>query len=281
MSMKNIIYSNPQKLEQTLGNIQKDGLEKIHILADFDRTLTKAFIEQKSRPSLISVLRSEWILWEDYSKKAYELYDYYHPIEIDPNISMEEKKKQMKIWWEKHLDLLVETWLKKQDVEKAVELWKVEFREWVIPFLNFLNKNNIPLIIISANGLWADSIKIFLEKNNVDFPNIEIISNAFIWNENGKAVWYQKPVIYTFNKDETILQEFPGIYEKIKNRKNVILLWDSLWDPNMIDGFDYENLINIGFLNDKVDELFEEYKKRYDIIITQDGDFEIVNKILT
>jgi len=278
--MKNIIYSNPQKLEQTLENIQKDGLEKIHILADFDRTLTKVFVEQEARPSLISVLRSEWILWEDYSKKAYELYDYYHPIEIDVNVSMEEKKKQMKIWWEKHLDLLVETWLKKQDVEKAVDLWKVEFRKWVIPFLNFLNKNNIPVVIISANWLWADSIKIFLEKNNVDFSNIEIISNAFIWDENGKAVWYQKPVIHTFNKDETILQEFPEIYKKIKNRKNVILLWDSLGDPNMVDGFDYENLINIWFLNDKVDKLLGEYKKRYDIIITQDGDFEIVDKIL-
>jgi hypothetical protein len=48
----------------------------------------------------------------------------------------------------------------------------------------------------------------------------------------------------------------------------------------MIEGFDYENLIKIWFLNDKIDELLEEYKKHYDIIITWDWDFWVVNKIV-
>jgi 5'-nucleotidase len=76
------------------------------------------------------------------------------------------------------------------------------------------------------------------------------------------------------------LKEFPEIFEKIQNRKNVILLWDSLWDHHMVDGFDYENLIKIWFLNDKVDELLDEYKKRYDIVITWDWDFGVVNDIM-
>ena len=38
------------------------------------------------------------------------------------------------------------------------------------------------------------------------------------------------------------------IYKKIKDRKNIILLWDSLWDHHMSDGFDYDNIINIWFL---------------------------------
>ena len=278
--MNDIIYTNKQDFEQKLENMQKDGVEKMHILADFDRTLTKAFLDGKSRPSLISVLRSEWILWEDYSKKAYELFNYYHPIEIDTNISLEEKKKEMKTWWEKHMDLLVKTWLTQKDIEKAVELGKVEFRDGVIDFLNILKEKNIPLIIISANGLWADSIKLFLQQNNVDFDNIFVISNQFVWDENWYAIDYKKPIIHTFNKDETILKEFPKIYEKIKNRKNIILLWDSLWDHHMVEGFDYKNLIKIWFLNEKVEELLEEYKKRYDVIVTEDGSFKIVNEIL-
>ena len=181
--MNNIIYTNKQDFEQKLENIQKDWLENLHILADFDRTLTKAFLDGKSRPSLISVLRSEWILWEYYSKKAYELFDYYHPIEIDSDISLEEKKKEMKTWWEKHMDLLVKTWLTQKDIEKAVELGKVDFRDGVIDFLKFLKEKNIPLIIISANGLWADSIKLFLQKSNVDFDNIFVISNQFVWDK--------------------------------------------------------------------------------------------------
>jgi 5'-nucleotidase len=53
-----------------------------------------------------------------------------------------------------------------------------------------------------------------------------------------------------------------------------------LWDHHMVDGFDYENLIKIWFLNDKVDELLDEYKKRYDIVIVNDGGFCVVNEII-
>ena len=48
----------------------------------------------------------------------------------------------------------------------------------------------------------------------------------------------------------------------------------------MVDGFLYKNLINIWFLNTKVEELLEEYKKRYDILVLNDGDFGVVNEIL-
>jgi hypothetical protein len=43
--MKNIIIVNKNKYEKTLGNLKKDGVDKLHILSDFDRTLTKAFVD--------------------------------------------------------------------------------------------------------------------------------------------------------------------------------------------------------------------------------------------
>jgi hypothetical protein len=92
-----------------------------------------------------------------------------------------------------------------------------------------LNKYNIPLIIISANGLWWDSILYFFKKEKVLFDNIDIVSNKFIWNKKCFAIWYKKPVIHVFNKDETVLKNFKDVYNKIKTRKNVILLWDSQW----------------------------------------------------
>jgi len=42
--MQKTIYSNQHKFKQTLENIKKDWLENIHFLADFDNTLTKAFV---------------------------------------------------------------------------------------------------------------------------------------------------------------------------------------------------------------------------------------------
>lgn len=279
-TMENIIIVDKQKFEKILSNIKNDWYKNLHILSDFDKTLTKEFIDWEKRPSLISILRRQNILWEEYSKKAYELFDYYNPIEISPIIDMVEKKKQMTIWWEKHLDLLAQSWLKRQDIDKAINSGIIRFREWVISFLDLMNKKKVPVVIISANWLGADSNYLFLEQNWVNFDNIKIISNSFIWDDNWIAIWYNKPVIHVFNKDETVLKDFPQIYDEIKSRKNVILLWDSLWDPSMIAWFDYDNLLKIWFLNDNIDELLEEYKKNYDVVIVWDGDFEFINEIL-
>ncbi len=278
--MQNIIYQDITKFEEILSKIKKDWFENLHILADFDKTLTKAFSSWKKRPSLISVLRSEWYLSEEYSRKAYELYDYYNPIEIDPKIDLEIKKQEMTIWWNKHLELLVASGLHKKDIQSIIDSRLIELREWVKDFLRFLSENNIPIVIISANWLWTDSIEIYLEKEWFLTPNIKIISNEFIWDTEGNAVGYDNRVIHVFNKDETVLHEFPEIYSQIENRKNVILLWDSLGDVGMIEGFKYNNLLKIGFLNDKEDELLEVYKKNYDVVLTWDNDAIILNKLL-
>jgi hypothetical protein len=42
--MQKIIYSDKQKFLGTLEKIKKGGLENLHFLADFDNSLTKAFV---------------------------------------------------------------------------------------------------------------------------------------------------------------------------------------------------------------------------------------------
>lgn len=278
--MTKTIIPNETHFQITLENIKKDGLQNLHILADFDRTLTKAFSWWKIRPSLISVLRSEGYLSEEYTKKAYELFDYYNPIEINPNIPLEEKKREMTAWWNKHLDLLVHSKLHKSDIEHIIQSWVIEFRPWVKAFLQFLSENNIPIVIISANGLGTDSIEMYFEKEGFLTPNVKIISNEFYWDEHGNASGYDKRVIHVFNKDETVLSEFGEIHDLIEKRKNVILLWDSLWDPGMIEGFAYKNLLKIWFLNEKIDELLKNYSSAYDIVLTHDNNADFLSTLL-
>ena len=275
----NVIISDKLSFDNKLNSIIEWWFEKLHFLADFDNTLTKKFVNWKSTPSLISILRSEKILWEDYSNKAYELFNYYHKIEIDQNISMQDKKIKMYEWWSKHLDLKVKSGLKKSDIEMAVNFWTLKFREWALDFFEYI-KNIIPFIIISANWLWDESIKMFFNNNNILFDNIDIVSNTIEWDENWYAIGYSKKIVHSFNKDETVLESFPEIYKKIKSRKNIILLGDSLWDPFMVDGYEYDNVIKIWFLNDKEDELLEAYKNLYDVVITWDWDFSFVNDLI-
>lgn len=62
--MQNIYYKNEQNFHKVLDAIKQDWYEKLHILADFDRTLTKSFVSGEKKPSIISVLRKEWYLSE-------------------------------------------------------------------------------------------------------------------------------------------------------------------------------------------------------------------------
>ena len=91
--MEKIIISNKKELDEKIEKIFKDGKEKFHVLADFDRTLTKAFIKKKRTNSIISMLRKApgRYLTEDYADRANELFDKYYPIEIDPNLSIKKK----------------------------------------------------------------------------------------------------------------------------------------------------------------------------------------------
>ncbi len=277
--MQEIIYKNKDKFEETLYKIKKDWFDNLHILADFDNTLTKAFSAWKKRPSLISVLRDEWYLDEDYSKKAHELFNYYNPIEKNPNISIEEKKKEMTNWRKAHFDLLLEKKLNKKDIEKIIESKIIELRTWVKDFLVFLSKNNIPLVIISANWLWADSIEIYLKKEGFFTKNVKIISNKFEFDNSWKAINYDKRIIHSLNKDETILNTYPEIYKEIEKRKNVILLGDSIWDAWMIEWFEYESLLKIWFYNEENEKLLDEYIKNFDLVLTWDNNATVLKDL--
>lgn len=280
--MNNIIYTDKNNFDKTLENIKKDWFEKLHVLADFDNTMTKAFSLSWERvASLVHLLRSvEKELWEDAAKEDTELFKKYHPIEIDSNIEIEEKKLKMIKWWKSSFNIFIKYWLNKNILRKIVKSEQVTLRKWIVVFLKFLKNHNIPLIIISASWIWRKSISYFLEERWLLFDNINIISNDFNWDKNWNAISYKEPIIHSFNKWETVLEDFPEINKKIKNRTNVILLWDSLWDHNMVDWFDYNNLLKIWFLNDNEDSLLKSYKERYDLILTWDSEWELLEWLL-
>lgn len=277
--MRKRIIMDRRNLTKIKDEIKKDGADKLHILTDFDRTLTKAVVNGEKTPSIISELRNGNYISEDYSKKAHELFDKYHPIEIDPNIPLKEKSEKMYEWWKKHFELLIESGLNKKHLEKIIANGKIQFREGVKEFLDFLHDKNIPLVIISSAGLGGDSISMFLQKQKRLYDNIHIISNVYEWDKRGNAVAVKEPIIHVLNKSEISLKKL-SIYDDLKNRKNVILLGDSVGDIGMIEGFDYHNLIKIGFLNENVRENLLDYQKNFDILITYDGDMNYVNKLL-
>jgi len=275
-----IVVADTKNFEELKSIFKKEGLDKIHVLADFDRTLTKAFVNGKSVASLISVLRDENYLTPDYPEKAKALYEKYHAIEKDPSCPIEEKKTHMKNWWTEHFELLIKSGLTKKDIEKAMESTNLSLREGAEEFLEILKNSKMPLVVLSSSGLGVESIGLFLEKRGLFFENIYIISNSFEWDNNGTAVSVKQPIIHGMNKNETSVKRFPAIFEQVKNRKNILLLGDSLNDAEMAEGFDYRNILKIGFLNEDIEQNLSAYSSAFDAVLTGDSSLGPVNTIL-
>ncbi|MDP2946475.1 MAG: hypothetical protein Q8N88_00010 [Nanoarchaeota archaeon] len=274
--MENIFISNRKEFEKIKEKFKNDEADKIHVLVDFDRTFTKAFVNGRFVPSLISVLRDENYLTPNYPQKARSLYEKYHAIEIDPTIPNEEKRNFMEEWWNLHFELLIKSGLSKNDIERAMESANLALREGAEKLLEFLKEKGIPLIILSSAGLGKESIELFLSNKNVLFENVHIISNSFRWDENGKAVAVNHPIIHEMNKNETAIKNYPEIYKKIKNRKNIILMGDGLQDADMAEGFEFKNILKIGFLNENAKQNLEAYKKSFNVVIAHDSSMQFV-----
>jgi len=277
---KNIIIVKPQKFQKLIQEIKKDGTQFLHVLSDFDRTLTYAFVKGERVPSMISILRSSGdYLGEEYAKEAQALFQKYHQKENDPKITLKERKRLMREWWLKHYQLLIKSGLSKKHLKIVVDSQKIRLRKGAKEFFKLLSLIKIPIVIMSASGLGTEAISMFLKKEKCFYPNIYIISNSFKWDKNGKAIGVKEPVIHSLNKDETMVKNFP-FYKKIKNRKNVILLGDSPEDVGMIEGFAYKNLIKIGFLNEDVNKNLKLYKKVFDVLILNDSSLYFIKSLI-
>ncbi len=270
-----------QSISEKIMKIQEWGVNKLHILADFDRTLTKGFYQWKKISSIASFLYTWDYLFSAYQEQWQALFDHYYPIEQDHTIDRGTKKKSMQERWTKHLDILIKYKLSRNDIADIVQQDLLQLRDGYAQFFAQINSYHIPLIIISASGIGYDAIDAFLSHKKIDQQYVSIISNAFIRDEKWYAIGRKEPVIHSLNKDETTLQQFPDVYTKVQDRTNVILLGDSLHDLEMIDGFDYDNLLTIWRCHSDDPETKNRYDECFDIVITNDWPLDIVNTILS
>ena len=280
--MDNIIITNKDRLNAKIKAIKKAGINSLHVISDFDRTLTHAMYKGEKTPSLISHLRKGKYLTENYPKKAQALFDKYHPIEISNKISREKKNRAMLKWWSAHYKLLVKSGLNeriiKESTKDILKEGKIRLREDSKEFFKKLKEKNIPLIILSSAGI-GNSVTEFLKEQNMLYKNVHFVGNTLKFDKNKKFTGIKdNKIIHIFNKHESELKNLK-IYKELLKRKNLILLGDSIGDLKMIEGFPYENAIKIGFFNYEEENL-KELKQNFDIILLKDSNFKPINNIL-
>lgn len=261
-------------------NIKHEALEKvenwsdnsIHILTDFDRTITVG-----GSDSSWSILANSNLVPKEYVEERQALYDHYRPYEIDESLDDETKNKLMYEWWDKHINLIIKYKFSETIINEAARNSRVmKFRSGAKEFLENMRDRNIPVIMISA-GI-GNFIEQFLKNNECNFDNIYIVSN-FIKFENGIAVGVlENNVIHSLNKNEVSLPE--EIMQLVVDRPNIILLGDSVSDTKMAQEEKRNNALKIGFLEEKVEENRKYFEDQFDLVCTDNTDYNDLSKVL-
>ncbi|XP_051792433.1 7-methylguanosine phosphate-specific 5'-nucleotidase-like isoform X1 [Erpetoichthys calabaricus] len=267
-----------KKVEDTLECFRKGGPNRVQVISDFDMTLTRFAYNGTRVPTCHNIIDNSRLISEDGKKKLKDLLNTYYPIEIDPALTVEEKLPFMVEWWTKAHNFLVAEKIQKSQITQVVKESNVMLREGFDVFFRQLHKNGIPLFIFSA-GI-GDILEEVIRQAGVFYSNITVVSNYMDFDGNGLLQGFKGDLIHTYNKHEGALKN-SGHFEKLNDQRNVILLGDSLGDLQMADGVEnMENILKIGYLNDKVDKLRGQYLKGYDIVLEKDETLNVVNAIL-
>ncbi|XP_071792246.1 cytosolic 5'-nucleotidase 3-like isoform X1 [Asterias amurensis] len=274
---------DPDRVEELVTQLIRDGKTKLLVVTDFDRTLSR-FKDNSGRkvPTCHGVLDISPVLPEEYRQKAIATREHYYPLEMSNTLTKEEKYKLMTDWWTSAHDLLVECNLNRSDIAEMVRTANVILREHSNVMFNILDCASVPILIFSA-GI-GDILLEVVKQDDLVTPNVQVISNFMEFNEEDKLVGFKGELIHTYNKHEAAVHH-PEYFERHRKRDNIILLGDTLGDLSMVDGMPYtQHTLKIGFLNDHIEQNLEMYKDNFDIVLisdeTMDLPIAILNKIL-
>ncbi|KAI2582974.1 NT5C3B isoform 1 [Pan troglodytes] len=273
-----VLMRQPGRVQEIVGALRKGGGDRLQVISDFDMTLSRFAYNGKRCPSSYNILDNSKIISEECRKELTALLHHYYPIEIDPHRTVKEKLPHMVEWWTKAHNLLCQQKIQKFQIAQVVRESNAMLREGYKTFFNTLYHNNIPLFIFSA-GI-GDILEEIIRQMKVFHPNIHIVSNYMDFNEDGFLQGFKGQLIHTYNKNSSACEN-SGYFQQLEGKTNVILLGDSIGDLTMADGVPgVQNILKIGFLNDKVEERRERYMDSYDIVLEKDETLDVVNGLL-
>ncbi|VDP24750.1 unnamed protein product [Schistosoma margrebowiei] len=106
----------------------------------------------------------------------------YYPIELDNNLTENEKTPYMLEWWELAHEVIIECGIQKHTLEKTVKECHLVLRDKVSEFFQLLSDYHIPVLVFSA-GL-GDVIDLCLHHANVFHDNMRVVSNFMQFNDD-------------------------------------------------------------------------------------------------
>lgn len=244
-----------------------NNLNNYFVITDFDRTLTTA----ESEPTMGVIPQ---YLGGECLEKRTKIYEHYRPLELDYTIQENKKQQIMRKWAEESFTLLTQ-YITKEGIENSLLDANLYLRDGAKEFLQEMSNSDVPVIIMSS-GI-GNIVKAFLEKENCMFNNIKIVSNFFEFN-NGITTINMDNIMATSNKEYSRIPR--TIRNQLEEKEKAIVLGDLIEDIKMIDKEKLQNTLTFGFLDENIEQNLERYKENFDIVLTENDNFNTVRNIL-
>jgi 5'-nucleotidase len=282
-----VAFAKKDDFMKKMSHFAAQGAGSLRVVSDFDFTMSKFLMNGKRGASCHRVIEDCGLLSPDYHVQAQGLQAKYYPMEVDPNLDMEEKTRSMIEWVDQAHVLLVQYGLARSTISKAVseavQTQRFGLRENLDEFLSLLAESKVPTLIFSA-GI-ADVLEEVLRTQvaSLSWDRLHVISNRCIYHEDSEQVQsFVQPLLHVFNKRSSAYLHTD--YFKIPDlpsRQCLLLLGDSLGDVTMAEGMGIpeENILKVGFLNDRPERL-PQYLECFDLVILDDPGFDIPIKIV-
>ncbi len=263
--MANLVIKNLKQFEAKVKKIQNDGKECLHVVADFDQTLSKEYVKGgKHAPSTWDCFHFS----HEYHEEKLRTYEQYYAIEIDVNLPYEYRKEKLIEWGQKSMELMIHHGLTLSMIREAAKSGAVEGREGVAEFFAAARKFKLPTLVLS--GGLGDVISEYLQSVNSLSPNVHIISNFFTFNDAGLVTGFKGEIVHPMNKSELGIEGKP-YGKEITGRKNVIIIGDKLHDIDMAKGVVHETCLSIGYVNTGQEKNLGNFRETFDVVLVEDG----------
>lgn len=122
--MRGILVKDAEALAAKVTRLRAAGPSSLHLIADFDRTLT----HPAGATSWGAVARSP-DLSATFKAQTLALYDKYHPHEMDPSLPLADRVRYMEQWWQEAHELLLAQRVTRATFANAVQASDMHFRE--------------------------------------------------------------------------------------------------------------------------------------------------------
>lgn len=269
---------DPERVKKIISALRKGGVDRLQVISDFDMTLTRFGFNGRRCPTSYNIIDNSCVISEEGKKKLKDLLHHYYPIEIDPDRTVEDKFPLMVEWWSEAHNVLSQQKILKSDIARIVKESDVMLRDGFNIFFDQLHQSRVPLFIFSAGV--GDVLEEIIRQAGMFHPNINVVSNYMDFDNSGILIGFKTPLIHTYNKNNSVLENM-DYFQQLRTRTNILLLGDSMGDLTMADGVaNTDNILRVGFLNDKVEEQRGKYTEAYDIVLEKDETLDVVNGIL-